>query len=180
MSGVVEPSETAQVVPAEPVRWRRAALAVGRLEPSTDPDGLIYGMIVATVVIVAQSRYDVSFRRVFVTTAATAVVYWLAHVYCHLLAHHIREGGGRPWGDLVTTLRQESTVLWGAAAPLAAVAVSELVGADRRGADWAAVVTVSVLLFVWGLVAGVRAGETTRHVLLDALMGAAIGVLSPR
>ena len=72
---VKEPSEAAQVVPAEPARWRRAVLVLGGLEPTADPDGLIYGMIVATVVIVAQSRYDVSLRRFLVTTAATAVVY---------------------------------------------------------------------------------------------------------
>ena len=50
-------------------------------------------------------------------------------------------------------------------------------GIGRQEGDWAAVVVVSVLLFMWGLIAGVRNGETTPHVFADGSIGASLGVL---
>src|SRR6478735_2095509 len=67
---------------AEPL-WRRAVMVLARAQPGGNPSGLIYGMIVASVVITAQLHYDVGLTRVVTVTSLTVIVYWLTHVYCH-------------------------------------------------------------------------------------------------
>ena len=157
-------------------RWRRLVLRVARLQPRGNPSGLVYGMIVASVVITAEVHYNASRSTVLLATALTVVVYWLTHVYCHLLGH-VMGGESRriPWPLLPTTMRSEATVLWGGAFELAAVGVAYLFGADSRNGDWVAIVTSIVLLFLWGLVIGVRNQARFRYVLADALLGATVG-----
>jgi hypothetical protein len=157
--------------------WRRVVLALGRLEPSADASGLVYGLIVASVVITAQAHYDASYPAVISVTAATVTVYWLTHAYCHLLAHSIRRGRPGTWDHVTTTLREESAVLWGGLAELAAVTVGLMLGLGINGADWLAIGVTILLLFAWGLVAGVRNGARTRLVLANALLGAMLGAL---
>jgi hypothetical protein len=153
-------------------------LWLARLQPSGNPSGIVYGMIVASVVITAEVHYKAPRAQVIAATALTVGVYWLTHVYCHLLGETMR-GTSRqiPWRSAPRTMAQEATVLWGGAIELLAVGVAYAVGAEAEQVDWAAIGVSIVLLFTWGLVIGVRNGARGSVVLLDALFGASLGAL---
>jgi len=61
--------------------------------------GAIYGTITAAAVIAASAAHDEPASTVFFATAATLVVFWLAHVYAEIVAHHFK--GHRPSLDAV-------------------------------------------------------------------------------
>jgi hypothetical protein len=164
--------------PGHIATWRRIVLAISRLQPSGNPSGLVYGMIVASVVITAEVNYKPGVAVVLGATALTVGVYWLTHVYCHLLGH-VMSGETRriPWNLLTATLRGEATVLWGGLIELVAVGLAYAVGTRPEHGDWVAIGTSMVLLFLWGLVVGVRNQQQARYVLADATLGASLGAL---
>jgi hypothetical protein len=57
--------------------------------------GAIYGVITATAVMAAISGHGGTSWEVLLGTAVTLIVFWLAHVYAEVLAHHLR-GHHRP------------------------------------------------------------------------------------
>jgi len=59
---------------------------------AANPRGAIYGTIVATAVIAATARHE-SPLIVLLTTVATLLVFWLAHVYSDVLDLQLREPG---------------------------------------------------------------------------------------
>lgn len=74
---------------------RRLALFGMRSRPEANLSGAIYGVITATAVIAATSAHSESLGQILAGTVATLVVFWLAHVYAEVLAHHLT-GGHRP------------------------------------------------------------------------------------
>ncbi|WP_426565233.1 hypothetical protein ACPPVT_02745 [Angustibacter sp. McL0619] len=175
------PAETStheEPVAASTSRWRRVVLRLGRLQPHGNPSGLVYGMIVASVVITASTQYENSYPYIIGATALTVAVYWLTHVYCHLLGEAMSGSTRRiQWRSARPTFVAESTVLWGGGIELAAVSIALAFGENAHSSDWVAIVTSIVLLFCWGLLSGVRNGVRSRLVLLDALLGASLGAL---
>jgi hypothetical protein len=57
--------------------------------------GAIYGVITATAVMAATSGHGGNALDVLLGTTITLTVFWLAHVYAEVLAHHLR-GAHRP------------------------------------------------------------------------------------
>lgn len=74
---------------------RRLALFGRRARADANLAGAIYGVITATAVIAATSAHGESIVATLAGTVATLVVFWLAHVYAEVLAHHL-SGGHRP------------------------------------------------------------------------------------
>ena len=55
----------------------------------TNLAGAIYGVITATAVIAASAAHGGTPWTVFKTTTATLIIFWMAHVYAEILAHHV-------------------------------------------------------------------------------------------
>ena len=75
-----------------------------------DTAGAIYGTIAAMAVIAGAAR-DPSHGRVLALTVATLVVFWLAHVYAHALAHHLRGAKRLDWPVITAAMAEERTML---------------------------------------------------------------------
>jgi hypothetical protein len=57
--------------------------------------GAIFGVITAAAVIAAAAGHDAPLEEILTGTVVTLVVFWLAHVYAEVVAHHI-SGRHRP------------------------------------------------------------------------------------
>jgi hypothetical protein len=65
-----------------------------RARANANLGGAIYGTITVAAVIAASAAHDEPLTTVLAATVSTVVVFWLAHVYSEVIAHHFE--GHRP------------------------------------------------------------------------------------
>jgi hypothetical protein len=75
-----------------------------------DTAGAIYGTIAAMAVIAGAARSP-SHGRVLALAVGTVFVLWLAHVYAHALAHHLRGARRVDWPAVTSAMAEERTML---------------------------------------------------------------------
>jgi hypothetical protein len=174
MCGRPEPStigNTMSEITSSRSRWRA-------FQPDTA--GAIYGTITATAVIAATVGHATP-RQVLGVTVATVLVLWLAHVYAHALAHHLRGATSVQWSAIVRAMGEERPML---VAPLPAfvlllLGVLGLLDEERsiRLALWAGVLQ----LIGWGLAFARRQGwgwpAATVAGLVNGVFGLAVVLL---
>ena len=123
-----------------------------------DTAGAIYGTIAAMAVIAGAAR-DPSHGRVLALTVATLVVFWLAHVYAHALAHHLRGAKRLDWPVITAALALGGTglldahlavrlALWAGVAQLVAWGVAY---ARRQHWGWPTALTAGAVNGTFGL-----------------------------
>ncbi len=116
-----------------------------------DTAGGIYGTIAAMAVIAGAARHP-SHGRVLALTVATLVVFWLAHVYAHALAHHL--GGARrlEWPVIGAAMAEERTMLQAPALLLLPLALGGTGLLDAHLAVRLALWVGVAQLVAWGVV----------------------------
>jgi hypothetical protein len=141
-----------------------------------DTAGAIYGTITATAVIAATVGHA-SPRQVLGVTVATVLVFWLAHVYAHALAHHLRGATHVQWSAVVAAMREERPML---VAPLPAFLLLLLgvlgvldEGRSIRWALWAGVLQ----LVAWGLAFARRQGWGWPTAAVAGLVNGVFGLI---
>jgi len=88
------------------------AEAAGRRLLVPESAGAIYGTIL-TMALIAGTAADPGHGKALGVAVATLFVFWLAHVYAHSLAHHLR-GETRPdWAALRAAMAEEWPLLEG-------------------------------------------------------------------
>jgi len=163
--------------PPEASGWSAAVLrTANRLEPSGDPSGVIYGTIVAGSVIALLSRHTATAERLSFEVLGTLLVYWLAHGYCRALSQRYVHGTRLRSAEVGSALAHELGILKGGVAPVAVMVVAKLAGAELETAVWIALWTTVVLLFLAGIVAGIRSGARGPELALDGVVGGLFGL----
>jgi hypothetical protein len=115
--------------------------------------GFIYGTIVALSVIVAGARaYPDSAGRVAALVAVTCVVFWLAHVYAHGLAHSVSHREHLSFGELRHIARREGSIVEAALPPVAALLLGTMGVLSAHAALWLAFALGLAVLAVQGVV----------------------------
>ena len=116
--------------------------------------GFIYGTILSLAVLVGAAKaYPDDPWKIVVLLSVTAVVFWLAHVYAHSLAHVLSENRHLSLAELRRIARHESSVVEAAIPPVAAMLLAAFGLISTRAAGWIAyalglgVLTVSGLVF---------------------------------
>jgi hypothetical protein len=138
----------------------------------------IYGTILALAVVLAVSDDpDNGIGYVLGGLLATAIVFWLSHVYAEVLAEHVRSGT-RSWsGDVRAALAREWPLVE-SAVPLAAGLLLGVVGLVSR--DTAVNVAIGLglaELFAWGFAVGRRLGQALPLAVLTGLANCALGAV---
>jgi hypothetical protein len=128
---------------ARHARWR----AFG----APDTAGAIYGTIAAMAVIAGAGR-DPSHGRVLALTFATLGVFWLAHVYAHALAHHLRGARRLEWPVVTAAMAEERTMLEAPALLLLLLALGGIGLVDTHLAVTLALWAGVAQLVAWGVV----------------------------
>jgi hypothetical protein len=115
-----------------------------------DTAGAIYGTIAAMAVIAGAARHP-SHGRVLALTVATLVVFWLAHVYAHALAHHLRGAKRLDWPVIRAAMAEERTMLEAPALLLLVLALGGVGLLDGHLAVRLALWTGVAQLVAWGI-----------------------------
>ncbi len=143
----------------------------------TNYAGAIYGTILSMAVISTASK-DPSIGPVMIAVwaAATALVFFLAHVYADIVA----AGFARPSEarDLArSAARKQWPLVQGALIPAAAMLLAPLGIVSEENATYAAVYVGVVVLFLAGLFIGARENLGWARMLTIGVVNAFIGVL---
>jgi hypothetical protein len=116
--------------------------------------GFIYGTILSLAVLVGGVKaYPDHAWKIVVLLAVTAVVFWLAHVYSHGLAHVVSQDRHLSLAELRRIGRHESSIIEAAIPPVVAMLLAAFGLLSTRAAGWIAyglglaVLTVSGLVF---------------------------------
>jgi hypothetical protein len=150
--------------------WRRLAIV------AANPRGAIYGTIVASAVIAAAAAAGKSPDRILAITVATLLVFWLAHVYAHLLDHQVRHDRTR-WQVLASIMIQELSMVAAPALSILFLLLGTLGVLNEPQAVRLALWTGVVQLFGWGIEAGRRRGRAWPAALLAGLINGVFGVV---
>jgi hypothetical protein len=115
--------------------------------------GFIYGTIIVLAVLVAGARaYPHEAGHIAALVVVTSLVFWLAHVYSHGLAHAVAHGEHLSLAELRRIARREAAILEAAALPVAALVVGALGLVSTGTAVWTAFALGLLVLAVQGLV----------------------------
>jgi prepilin signal peptidase PulO-like enzyme (type II secretory pathway) len=114
--------------------------------------GFVYGTVVVLSVLVAGARaFPDSSARIAVMLLVTSAVFWLAHVYAHVLSHSVVHGEHLSRRELRRIARRESSLIEAAAPPLAALLLGVADVVPTKTAVWIAFGLGLVVLAAAGL-----------------------------
>ena len=116
--------------------------------------GFIYGTILSLAVLIGGVKaFPHSAWQIVVLLTVTAVVFWLAHVYAHSLAHVVSEDRHLSFAELRRIARHESSIIEATIPPVAALLLAVVGLLSTKAAAWIAyglglaVLTASGLIF---------------------------------
>jgi hypothetical protein len=114
--------------------------------------GFIYGTIIVLAVVVAGAKaYPDQAGQVAALVAVTSVVFWLAHVYAHGLAHSIARDEHLSLAALRAIARREGAIVEAAVPPVAALLLGAFGLVSTSAALWLAVGLGLLVLGVQGI-----------------------------
>jgi hypothetical protein len=130
-----------------------SASTLGRAAKGERLGGFVYGTIVVLAVVVAGSKaYPHSAGNIAVLVVGTSIVFWLAHVYAHGIAHSVAEDRHLSLAALGAIARREGSLVEAAVPPAAALALGALGVISTQAAVWAALVLGLIVLAAQGFV----------------------------
>jgi hypothetical protein len=115
--------------------------------------GFVYGTIIVLSVLVAGARsFPDDAGHIAALVVVTSVVFWLAHVYAHGLAHSVVHDEHLSLDELARIARRESSIVGAAVPPLAALLLGAFGVVSTKTAVWIAFGTGLAVLAVQGVV----------------------------
>jgi hypothetical protein len=135
--------------------------------------GFTYGTIVVLSVIVAGAKgYPDASGRIAALVGATAVVFWLAHVYAHGLGHSVAHDRRLSLAELRHIARREASIVEAAVPPVGALLLGAFGVLSTQASVWAAIgLGLGVLV-----VQGIRYARVERLETLATLLVVAVNV----
>ncbi len=164
---------TAAQLKLSPSPWERF---VAWLIPDANPAGAIYGMITIGALLAAESGLHETYAETISSALIALAMYWVAHAYANLLGERLQTQEHLSAATLLRNLLHDWAIVRGASPPLLALLISWAVGAGQETAVTAALWTTVGSLVVYELAAGLRAKARPAELLLEASVGAAMGV----
>ncbi len=143
---------------------------------SADPARLVYGVLAVATVIAAESTRRETFGKLFLASVVTMLLYWVAHAYAHQWAARLSKAGEWSLAELTVSFLHESSILAGAAVPIAVLLVSWAAGVSTETAVTAVLWTAVVELLLLEVVPGIRQGLRLRDLAIQTLLGVSMGV----
>jgi hypothetical protein len=137
----------------------------------------VYGLITVSALIAAESAGQETYAETVAGVALAMVLYWVAHAYSELVAWRVRRGEALTPGSLGRMLRWELPILAGGSPPLLAVLIAWAAGATLGTAIDIALWTGVATIIAVEVGAGIQADLSGRKLLIQAVVGAAFGLL---
>jgi hypothetical protein len=168
----------APVPPIDVTGWRKGVLNVARwIKPYGEPANVIYGTLIAAAVLATKVDDAESGADVLASCLIVLAIYWLAHVYAHVIADRLETDVRPGWRDIVQAAFRDWGMLRGALVPIVMFGVLNFLGVSVNASGLTALWATVFLLGCWGLVAAIRAGARGFELIAETLMAASLGVL---
>ncbi|MFD3402126.1 hypothetical protein ACFWUU_15660 [Kribbella sp. NPDC058693] len=147
-------------------------------QPASDYAGAIYGSLLAASVVAGTGpgQEPPHPAQLTILLLATGVVFWLSHVYAHLVgersaralvsAHAFRAAARRDW-----------PIVQAAVPPAAAVAIGAAVGMSDSGAAWLALAVAVGSQVGWASYVAAVGGATRGRLVIVAAVNLVLGLL---
>ncbi|HST17779.1 MAG TPA: hypothetical protein VLK36_08935 [Gaiellaceae bacterium] len=144
--------------------------------------GTVYGTIVVLSVVTAGApAFEHGEWNLVVIGAVTVLVFWLAHVYAHILGESLHHGHRLTRGEVLTVARRELAIPLAAVLPMGAVALGALGVLGNTLALWIAVAIGVATLTIEGIryarLENLSRGGTLVSVGVNLAFGMALVVL---
>ncbi len=170
-------SEAAAAPPYVP-RWRRILRSVRHLlDPEGNPAEVIYGTLLAAVVLATKTHKGVTGAAIFWSAVGALVLYWLAHVYADVIGEQLKTRRRPSWGTIGHVSAEHWSRLRASLIPVVFFEIVRLargsVNASVLGALWLTV----ALLGGWGAAAAFRSGARGLALAIETLVCLGLGVL---
>jgi positive regulator of sigma E activity len=136
----------------------------------------IYGTIVAGSVLAAVAGHS-TVGEATLAVVVTVTVYWLAESYAHVVALRLIGASPRHRAHVRQHLRSTAALVTASFAPLAAMLLAALLGADSRRAITVALIFTSVWLGALGWISARRAGLHGLAVVASTVGSSLIGLV---
>jgi hypothetical protein len=130
---------------------RRPTDRLGRAKVGERLGGFIYGTIVVLSVVVAGAKaFPDGPGRIAAFVVITTLVFWLAHVYAHALAHSVGQDEHLSLAELRHIARREASILEAGVPPVAALLLGAFGLVSEQVAVWLALAVGLAVLAVQG------------------------------
>jgi len=114
--------------------------------------GTVYGTIVVLSVVTAGApAFEHGEWKLVVIGAVTVLVFWMAHVYAHILGESLHHGHRLRRGEVLTIARRELAIPLAAVLPMTAVALGAVGVLRNSVALWVAVAIGVATLTIEGI-----------------------------
>jgi positive regulator of sigma E activity len=137
----------------------------------------IYGLITVGALLAAEQARRETYAKTIAAVILTLLMYWVAHSYAEFTSWRLKENKPLAAGDLVRELVNQLPLLLGASLPLLALLIEWAVGASLSAAVSAAIWTSTGAVILIEIVAGRRADLSGGALVLQAGVGALLGVM---
>jgi hypothetical protein len=159
------------------VRWQeQLRLLAARIVPAEAVSGIAYGLIVIGALLAAESGHHEGYADTLASALIAGALYWLAHAYAGALGQRVQSHKRLSASALARALVGELAIVRGAALPLLVLLIGWAADAHLEAAVSAAVWSAAAGLVVLELAAGVGARARAAELVLDASVGAAMGL----
>jgi peptidoglycan biosynthesis protein MviN/MurJ (putative lipid II flippase) len=143
----------------------------------SDLSAAIYGLMTVGALLAAESADSETYAETVGAVVITMLVYWLAHSYAEFASHRLKDREPARFAEFRHIMAEQVPILFGAAVPLVALLIDWAVGASLDTAVITALVTAAVMVMLIEVLAGVRAKQKGRDLILQTLFGALLGLL---
>jgi hypothetical protein len=137
----------------------------------------VYGTISVGALLAAESAGQETYAATVIAVVLTLLLYVAAHTYSEYTAERMRLKEELSLRALARTGRSEAWLLPGAGVPLVAVLVGWVAGASLDTSVTVAVWVSAAMVMVFEVGFAVRAEAPAREVVLQAAVGALLGLL---
>ena len=141
-----------------------------------NPDGVVYGVLALATVIAAESTRRESFPKLVEASAITIGLYWMAHAYARHWGSRVEEVGHWSLAEILLSLKQESSILVGAAVPTAVLALAWIAGLSLETAVTAVLWSAGVELIALEIGVAIRRHSGPRDLAVQSLLGLGMGL----
>jgi hypothetical protein len=154
-----------------------AARTVPERGPS-DYAGAIYGSLLAASVVAGTGpgQEPPQPGQLIALLLATGVVFWLSHVYAHLVGER-SSGALMSLREFRAAARREWPIVQAAVPPAAAAGIGALLGMSNAGAAWLALAVAVGSQLGWALYVAASAGATRSRMVAAGVINLVLGLV---
>jgi hypothetical protein len=158
--------------------WRRFFRGLLRfLDPKGHPSEVIYGTLLAGVVLATKAHKGVSGGAIFWSAFAALVLYWAAHVYADVVGEQVRTRKRPTWTRVRHAAVDDWSRLRASLIPVLAFEIVRLARGSVNTSVLSALWLTVGLLGAWGAAAAFRSGARGIALVVETLICGGLGVL---